>query len=379
MKNLNQFWALVVDVWDKGLLDTSFGRIFIAMSIVLVAILIRNLFMKMVIGRLKSMTAKTKTPFDDEALDVLERPVAFIPIVMGIYFALDYLALPAGLKVFSDRFVRSLIVLVLFWSLYNLLSPLSIIFRQLEKYFTATMVDWLIKAISLTLIFIGAATVLEIWGIRIGPIIAGLGLLGVAVALGAQDLFKNLIAGILIIAEQRFNPGDWINVDGIVEGTVEDIGFRSTRIRQFDKAPVYVPNARLSDNSLINYSQMTHRRIYWVIGVEYRTTVDQLRAIRDGIESYINDTDAFDTTSAVSTFVRIDRFSDSSIDMLIYCFTKTTVWGELLAIKEALAYEIKRRVEAAGTSFAFPSQSLYVETLPSEIPEVFTPPDAGKI
>ena len=379
MKNLNQFWALVVDVWDKGLLDTSFGRIFIAMSIVLVAILIRNLFMKMVIGRLKSMTAKTKTHFDDEALDVLERPVAFIPIVMGIYFALDYLALPAGLKVFSDRFVRSLIVLVLFWSLYNLLSPLSIIFRQLEKYFTATMVDWLIKAISLTLIFIGAATVLEIWGIRIGPIIAGLGLLGVAVALGAQDLFKNLIAGILIIAEQRFNPGDWINVDGIVEGTVEDIGFRSTRIRQFDKAPVYVPNARLSDNSLINYSQMTHRRIYWVIGVEYRTTVDQLRAIRDGIESYINDTDAFDTTSAVSTFVRIDRFSDSSIDMLIYCFTKTTVWGEWLAIKEALAYEIKRRVEAAGTSFAFPSQSLYVETLPSEIPEVFTPPDAGKI
>jgi MscS family membrane protein len=107
--------------------------------------------------------------------------------------------------------------------------------------------------------------------------------------------------------------------------------------------------------------------------VEYSTTVDQLRAIRDGIENYINNTDAFDKTSAVSTFVRIDRFSDSSIDFLVYCFTKTTVWGEWLAIKEALACEIKQIVEAAGTSFAFPSQSLYVKTLPSDIPELFTP------
>ena len=375
MEKLKQFWLLVVDVWQKGLLETGLGRIFVALGIILVTMLLRSLFVKIVFGRVKSLAGRTNTRFDDEALAALERPIAFIPVVVGVYLAVDYLSLSGGLEVFADRLVRSLIVFIFFWSAKNLLSPLSTIFRQLEKYFTASMVAWLIKAVNVALIFIGAATILEIWGIKVGPIIAGLGLFGVAVALGAQDLFKNLISGILIIAEKRFNPGDWIKVDGEVEGTVETIGFRSTLIRQFDMAPVYVPNGRLSDNSLINYSLMTHRRIYWTIGVEYRTTVDQLRAIRDGIDGYIHHCDAFDTTPAVSTFVRIDRFSDSSIDILIYCFTKTTAWGEWLAIKEALACEIKRIVAAAGAAFAFPSQSVYVETLPSETPEVFVPDD----
>ena len=373
LEKLQHFWLLVVDVWDKGIFETSLGRIFVALGIVLLALLIRNLFVKLIIGWFRRLAEKTKTYFDDNALAVLERPLAFIPVVVGFYLAVDYLALSGGFKVFADRLVRSLIVLIIFWAFRNLVEPLSTILRQLERYFTASMVDWLIKAIRVALIFIGVATVLEIWGIRIGPIIAGLGLFGVAVALGAQDLFKNLISGILIIAEKRFNPGDWVKVDGEVEGTVEDIGFRSTLIRQFDKAPVYVPNAKLSDNSLVNYSKMSHRRIYWVIGVEYRTTVDQLRQIRDGIEAYIRECDDFDTTPAVPTFVRIDRFNDSSIDILIYCFTRTTLWGEWLAIKETLAYEIKHIVEGAGTAFAFPSQSVYLESLPSDVPEIMAP------
>ena len=373
MEQLKQFWLLVLDIWETGVFETSFGRIFVALSIILLALLVRNLFVRLVIGWFHRMAKKTRTRFDDDAMAVLERPMAFIPLVVGIYLAVDYLAFTGGLKIFADRLVRSLIVLVIFWAFRNLVVPFSAILRQLERYFTASMVDWLIKAIRVALIFIGVATVLEIWGIRIGPIIAGLGLFGVAVALGAQDLFKNLISGILIIAEKRFNPGDWIKVDGEVEGTVEDIGFRSTLIRQFDKAPVYVPNAKLSDNSLINYSKMSHRRIYWMIGVEYRTTVDQLRQIRDGIEAYIRECGAFDTSPAMPTFVRIDRFSDSSIDILIYCFTRTTLWGEWLAIKESLAYEIKRIIEAAGTAFAFPSQSLYVENMPSDMPEIMAP------
>jgi len=146
-------------------------------------------------------------------------------------------------------------------------------------------------------------------------------------------------------------------------------------VRRFDKAPVYVPNSKLSDDSLINYSAMTHRRIYWIIGVEYRTTVEQLRTIRDRIEDYILQSEAFAHPPEVSTFVRIDRFSDSSIDIMLYCFTRTTVWGEWLEQKEQLAYRIKQIVEEAGTGFAFPSQSLYVEAVPHENPEVFVPPE----
>jgi len=218
--------------------------------------------------------------------------------------------------------------------------------------------------------------VLEIWGIQVGPILAGLGLFGVAVALGAQDLFKNLIAGILIIAERRFNKGDWIRVDGVVEGTVEQIGFRSTMVRRFDKAPVYVPNTDLSENAVTNFTAMTHRRIYWHIGVEYSTTLDQLKAIRDQIEAYIFNEAEFANPEDVSTFVRIDRFSNSSIDIMLYCFTNTTNWGEWLEIKERLAYKVKQIVEGTGTGFAFPSQSLYVQAVPGEAPEVFVPPSA---
>ena len=137
---------------------------------------------------------------------------------------------------------------------------------------------------------------------------------------------------------------------------------------------MFVPNATLSDNAVTNFSAMTHRRIYWVIGVEYGATVPQLRKVRDAIESYVTSNSDFASPDEVATFVRIDSFNDSSIDILLYCFTRTTKWGEWLKIKEDLAYKVKEIVEGAGTSFAFPSRSVYVHAAPAENPEVFTPP-----
>jgi len=236
------------------------------------------------------------------------------------------------------------------------------------------MVLWLRKGIKFLIFFVGFATVLEIWGIKVAPLIASLGLFGVAVALGAQDMFKNLISGLTIIAEKRFQPGDWILVDGVVEGHVENIGFRSTQVRRFDKAPVHVPNSKLSDSAITNFTGMTHRRIYWKFGVLYSTTIEQLRQIRDEIEAYIFESEDFASPEDVSTFVRIDKFSDSSIDIMMYCFTNTTKWGEWLKAKEKLAYEVKNIVERSGSGFAFPSRSLYVEKMASDMPEIFIPP-----
>jgi len=374
MEKLEKFWVIVVEVWKEGVFGVDLGRIVVALLIVLGFLLVRRLFAKLLAGRLRAVAKRTRFQLDDEIVEAVEDPLAMIPVVLGIFIAAEYLSLSGQLQAVADQIVRSLVVYVIFWILVRLVRPLSFLLEQLEVVFSAAMVDWLIKSIRVALIFIGTATVLEIWGIKVGPILAGLGLFGVAVALGAQDLFKNLISGLLIIAERRFSPGDWICVDGVVEGTVESIGFRSTLIRRFDKAPVYVPNAKLSDNAVTNFSAMTHRRIYWMIGVEYRTTVEQLREIRDGIEQYVLNSDDFAKPPEVATFVRIDKFSDSSIDIMLYCFTKTTVWGEWLAIKEQLAYKIKEIVEAAGTSFAFPSQSVYVETLLTEEPEMFEPP-----
>ena len=374
MDNLIEFWALVVDVWKNDVAGTDMGRILAATTIFIGFLLVRKLFTQFILLWIKSVVKKTSTLFDDAAVSILEEPIRFIPVVLGVFFATQHLQLVGIYAEIADNAVRSLIAFTIFWGFVRVLRPISHLMTRLEKVFTPELVEWLIKAIRIAVMLIGAATILQIWGIQVAPIIAGAGLFGVAVALGAQDLFKNLIAGMLILGEKRFRKGDWIRVEGVVEGTVENIGFRSTIIRRFDKAPVMVPNTNLSDTAVTNFSGMTHRRIYWKIGVEYRTTVDQLRQIRDEMEHYIVESPEFASPKDVSTFVRIDRFSDSSIDIMLYCFTKTTNWGEWLEIKEQLAFRIKQIVEGAGSGFAFPSQSLYIEAIPSERPELFVPP-----
>ncbi len=375
MEKLGQFWKMVVDVWEQGVYGIDIGKIVVALAILAAFILTRRLFTRFIIARVKNATKRTHTDLDNKIVAALEGPVRFVPVVLGIFFAAEYLKLEGSYAAIADNLVRSFIAYTIFWAFYRMVDPFSFLLSRLEKIFTAEMVDWLVKAIKATFAFIGAVTILGIWGIQVAPIIAGLGLFGVAVALGAQDLFKNLIAGILIISEKRFRKGDWILVEGVVEGTVETIGFRSTVVRRFDKAPVYVPNTKLSDSAVTNFSAMTHRRIYWKIGVEYRTTIDQLRQIRGAIEAFIIGDDAFAPADEVATFVRIDSFSDSSIDIMLYCFTKTTVWGEWLADKERLALKVKEIVEDAGSGFAFPSRSVYVEQLPGTGPEIFVPPE----
>lgn len=376
--SLTEFWNLVVEVWQYGVGGIDMSDILIAIGILFVFLMFRQLLSRFILNRVDKIAQRSDNKLDDTLTQALADPVRFVPFVMGVFVATEYLALEGTAQDVATSLNRSLIVFVIFWAFFRMVDPLSFILGRVERVFTSAMVDWLIKAIKLIVALIGAATILEIWGIQVAPIIAGLGLFGVAVALGAQDLFKNLIAGILILVEKRFSIGDWIRVDGVVEGTVESIGFRSTFVRRFDLAPVFVPNAQLSDSAVTNFSRMTHRRIYWMIGVEYRTTIDQLKQIRERIEAYVLSNDDFVKPDQGTLFVRIDRFNDSSIDIMLYCFTKTKVWGEWMVIKESLAFAIKDIVEKAGTGFAFPSTSLYVETVPGETPEIFEPPGGKK-
>ncbi|MDG1021631.1 MAG: mechanosensitive ion channel family protein [Emcibacteraceae bacterium] len=361
---LQEFWTLVLDVWNNGLYGIDVGKTIAALLIIYISMLFRHLFSRIVLGRLRALTKKTKSKIDDEVIDVIEKPVGFLPIVIGIFFATEILNLTGNLAEGADNLNRSLITFNIFWAFYNVIGPLSLTFGKLKDIFSSSMINWLIKAMHGLFIFLGVASILEIWGIQVAPLIAGLGLFGVAVALGAQDLFKNLISGLFIIGEKRFHPGDWVKIDGIVEGTVEEIGFRTTTIIRFDKAPVYVPNTKLSDNAATNFSRMSHRRIFWKIGLLYDTSKDQLKNIRQDIEDYIMGNDEFAHPPEVATFVRIDSFNDSSIDIMLYCFTKTTVWGEWLEIKERLALKIKEIVEHHESNFAYPSQSIYIENLP---------------
>ena len=289
----------------------------------------------------------------------MEGPARFLPIVLGFFIASYYMSFGEDARAVVDTINRTLITILIFWLIHQIVEPISYILSGLDKMLTRELIGWIIKSLKILIFILGLAAVLELWGIKIGPIIAGLGLFGVAVALGAQDLFKNLISGILVLVEKRFKIGDWILVEGIIEGIVEKIGFRSTVLRKFDKSLAIIPNFQFAENAVINISETTNWRIDWAITLQYDTTVDQLKKIRNEIENHIKKSDDFD--KAVGIAVRVEKFSDSSIDMRVRCFTTSNSFATWLEVKEKLAIEIKQIVEGNSAAFAFPSQSIYIE------------------
>ena len=359
MEVLNNFKNLFLSVWDKGIMGINFLEIIIGLVIFFIFLVFRGLISKLIIKKLELISKRTTNKLDDTFVKAMQGPARFLPIVLGVFFASYYMSFSDEMRSFIDNINRTLITVLIFWIIHQIIEPVSYILSGLDKILTRELIGWIIKSLKILIFILGAAAVLELWGIKIGPIIAGLGLFGVAVALGAQDLFKNLISGILVLVEKRFKMGDWILVEGIIEGIVERIGFRSTVIRKFDKSLAIIPNFQFAENAVINVSQTTNWLISWMITLQYDTTVDQLKTIRNQIEEHITNNEDFDTSIGIA--VRVDKFSDSSIDMYVRCFSKTDDWEEWLSVKEKLALEIKQIIEKNGASFAFPSQSIYVE------------------
>jgi MscS family membrane protein len=359
MSMFENFSVLFLEVWKKGILGVDIFQILIGLGIFLIFLLFRGLISKVIINRLKKIAKKTSNKLDDSFVQAMEGPARFSPIVIGFFIASYYLDFSPESQSFIDNINKSLITILIFWLMHQFIQPVTYLLGGLEKLLTKELIGWIVKALKVLIFILGAAAVLELWGIKIGPIIAGLGLFGVAVALGAQDLFKNLISGILVLVEKRFKVGDWIVVEEIIEGIVERIGFRSTVVRKFDKSLAIIPNFQFAENAVINISATTNWIISWVITLQYNTTVDQLKKVRDQIEKYITTHEDYQTS--LGHAVRVDKFSDSSIDMYVRCFTVTDDWDEWLKVKERLALEIKQIIEKNNASFAFPSQSIYVE------------------
>ena len=359
MEIFNNFKELFLSVWKQGILGIDIFQILIGIGIFLIFLIFRGVISKIIIKRLESIAKKTSNKLDDTFVQAMEGPARFVPIVIGFFIASYYMSFSDENRAIVDTINRTLITIFIFWVMHQIVEPISYILSGLGKVLTRELIGWIIKSLKILIFILGLAAVLELWGIKIGPIIAGLGLFGVAVALGAQDLFKNLISGILVLVEKRFKIGDWILVEGIIEGIVEKIGFRSTVIRKFDKSIAIIPNFQFAENAVINISQTTNWIISWTINLQYDSTIDQLKTIRNEIEDYIKKNE--DYKPELGYAVRVDSFAESSIDMYIRCFTKTDDWDEWLAVKERLAIQIKQIVEKNGASFAFPSQSIYVE------------------
>ncbi len=361
MSALEKFTDLFLDVWNNGISGVNISEILIAITIFFFFLFLRGIFAKFVVKRLEKYVSKSTNKFDNTLVSSMEGPAKFFPIVLGFFIATTYLTVDGEGVLFIDKLNRSLITILIFWTFHQAIGPLSVLIKTVGDLLSKDLIEWIIKAIKILILILGLAAVLEIWGIKIGPVIAGLGLFGVAVALGAQDLFKNLISGILVLVERRFQVGDWIYVEDVIEGIVESIGFRSTVIRRFDKSLATIPNFQFAENAVINNTQITNRRISWVIGLEYRTTSEQLNNIKKEILNYIKSDKDFKTSDDVLLSVKIDQFAASSIDIKLICFTKTSHYKEWLNVKDKLAIEIKNIVERNKASFAFPSTSIYVE------------------
>jgi MscS family membrane protein len=389
VKNITDWWtenapvwtqepiAYIRSIWHEGAYGLTYGEIITVTAILALALLVRGIFARTIVRWITRAAAGTKTEIDDALVRAVATPLKIIPVIAGVFASLQILDVNPTVESYATKIIQSIVTLTVFWTLSRAVRALEYAFGSLRETLSTSAVDWMIKALQFLLVALGLGAVAQQWGIAIAPLLAGLGVFGIAIGLGAQDLFKNLISGLLIIAEKRFAPGDWIAVEGVVEGTVEKINFRSTLIRRFDRSPVYVPNSKLSDAVLTNFSRMSQRRIRWVVGVEYRTTVDQLKYIRNEIEAWLANDARFATPPEAPLFVRIDTFNTSSIDFLIYAFTRTTNWGEWLAIKEEFAFAIMQIIERAGTSFAFPSQTVYLQQ--TDPPEIMSPPTSTEL
>jgi len=360
---MDNFLELVGQVWNRGFLGIDLGSIISSLAVILIAFLFRGFVISVILNALGRLADKTESKIDDEILSALRKPIGLIPVTVAFYLCTLILPIEGLVGDIATNIVKAFVIFTIFSALSNAVKPIFVALST-SAWLTASMQMWLERASRFLVWVIGIAIILDIFGIQIGPLVAGLGLFSVAVALGAQDFFKNLIAGILIIGEHRFQPGDRIEVSGQLHGIVETIGFRSTVIRTFDTAPMTIPNKDLSDVKVINHGDMFNRRLNWKINLIYSTSVEQLELIRTEIKEYIINSDDFVSDPDLDPVVRVVELGASSIDILIVAYSDPVGFAAYNEVKENLIFNIMKIVKANNSEFAYPSTSLYVESMP---------------
>lgn len=333
----------------------------IALCIFLFFQLFRVILRKVVFYFAEKFTKRTKNRVDDKILEVLKKPVDFFFIVLGLHFAMNYVNLPDGFEGFMRNMIRSGFAISVFWGLLNIITPLSHMIHKFTEKFGRELSDdiakFLIKALRFIIIAIAIVTVFQEWGYNISGFLASLGLVGMAFALAAKDTAANLFGSLVIFTDRPFKVGDWIKTPD-VEGIIEEIGIRSTRVRTFAQALVTVPNATLANSAILNWSQMGKRRIKLNLGLTYSTTKEQMVNIVDQIRDMLKN---HPDTHKDLIMVHFNEYNNSSLDIFCYFFTTTTVWAEYLQVREDIHLKIMDIVEKNGASFAFPSRSIYIE------------------
>jgi len=352
------------DLLEQTFFDNTGMQWLISFGILLFFIFLRAPLARLFISLLHKASSKTKNTLDDAIIEAVEPPVRLVFILLGLYGMLVSLTLPAEIDTFNSHFFHSMFAFTIFWSLYRIVDIFSNFLGEYEgklaSRFSADLALFLVKGVKLVILVMGFVIVVQEWGYNFTGFLASLGLGGLAFALAAKDTAANLFGSLVIFSDKPFDVGDWIQTPG-VEGTVESIGIRSTRVRTFAKALVAVPNATLANSPITNWSRMTMRRIKMTIGLTYDTDSTQMQNILTQIREMLkNDPDINDGT----ILVNFTDFQDSALGIFCYFFTNTTNWQEYLMVREKMNLNIMKIVEDNKASFAFPSQSVYIESLP---------------
>ncbi|MDX1810064.1 MAG: mechanosensitive ion channel family protein [Sulfurospirillaceae bacterium] len=343
--------------------NMSVQDIMISIIIFSAALLTSSLLSRLIIKLLQKITHETTNTVDDKLLSIMEAPLRMSIILLGFYISKEWLKVPK-IDAFLNSIIKTLVTIIIFWVLYKLVHKFSYILGKFSSRFGKKLGEdienFIIKTLKIFIVVIGVMSVLQGWGINVSAFIASLGLVGMAFALAAKDTAANLFGSLVIFTDRPFKIGDWIQTPQ-VEGTVERIGIRSTRVRDFTQALTSVPNAVIANSAIVNWSKMGKRRIKTRIGLTYSTTSEQIQNIlKDLREMLKNHKDIHQDT----IMVNFDEFESSALSIFCYFFTTTTNWGEFLAVREDINLKIMGIIEANKASFAFPSQSIYVESMP---------------
>ncbi len=284
----------------------------------------------------------------------------------------------------SFEIIYSIVFTVMFYKVVNKIAYLKVISLDKQNIrIKASFINVAIKIINFIVILIGILLILYFLDVNLTAVLSGLGIGGFAVALAAKDSLANFFGTLSILLGDTFRQGDWIVADG-VEGTVVEIGLRVTTVRTFDNALISVPNANLANTDIKNWNKREiGRRIKMSLGVKYDSKSQDIKnAVKEIREMLLNHPGIATENTKINKIygqsakmisyeddkgikntllVYLDEFSSSSINILVYCFSKTVNWDEWLALKEDIMHKIMEIFEQNNLEFAFPSMSIYKE------------------
>ena len=349
---------------EKSFLGITLESWFTALGILIGAWILKKIFGVIYDKVLHSFTAKTNNDYDDLIVSSLQKPAELLIFIGGLYLALETLQLPVkpvDLQSLSHAVIKLLVTAAMTWAMFNLVSILDRIMKKWAERSEATLddnlVDMVRKCLRGLIVFLAVLMAIQNLGYSISGLLASLGIGGIAIAMAAKDSIANVFGSLMIIFDRPFKAGDWV-VAGDIEGTVEEVGFRSTKIRTFAKTQITVPNNVIANMAIDNFSRMPKRRIKLSVGITYNTTSEQMRRVVEKIRALLKSHPAIDQEFFLVNFT---DFGASSLDIMVYCFTSTTVWGDYLDARQDLCLKIMNIIEETGLEIAFPSQTLYLQ------------------